>query len=155
MKTSESFLKIQQTMTNWSTGLAKTFLVFLSKNKRYIFHFHQEPHWTIYSPFCFTTFCHFFKQLHNSIFPKHFIFLSKELFQVLFTENWHFPENWHFFHLENMVKEKINGIWRYNVWWIEHMNQNFPAKLKHCLPSHQRNMVSCVILTEDFGFSVD
>ena len=27
----------------------------------------------------------FFRQLHNSIFPKHFIFLSKELFQVPFT----------------------------------------------------------------------
>ena len=34
--------------------------------------------------FCSATFCHFFRQLHNSVFPKHFIFLSKELFHVCF-----------------------------------------------------------------------
>ena len=34
-------------------------LRFLSKNKRHIFHFHQEPYWATYSPFCSTTFCHF------------------------------------------------------------------------------------------------
>ena len=34
--------------------------------------------------FCSATFCHFFRQLHNSIFPKHFIFLSKEPFHVCF-----------------------------------------------------------------------
>ena len=31
---------------------------------------------------CSTTFCHFSRQLHNSIFPKHFISLGKELFHV-------------------------------------------------------------------------
>ena len=42
----------------------------------------------------------FFRQLHNSVFPKLFIFLSKELFQVPFTvsreqyllELFHFPK---------------------------------------------------------------
>ena len=40
-------------------GLAKKCLQFLSKNKRNIFHFHQELYWTTYSPFYSTTFCHF------------------------------------------------------------------------------------------------
>ena len=37
------------------------------------------------SPLCFTIFCYFSRQLHNSIVPKLFIFLSKELFWVPFT----------------------------------------------------------------------
>ena len=55
--------------------LAKTFLFFffLSKNKRQIFHFHQELCWTTYSPFCFTTFCHF---SGNFIIPSYQNFLS-------------------------------------------------------------------------------
>ena len=40
-------------------GLAQKFLQFLSKNKRPVFHFHQELYWITYSPFCSTTFCHF------------------------------------------------------------------------------------------------
>ena len=35
-------------------GLAKTFLQFLGKNKRHIFHFHQELYWTTYSLLCST-----------------------------------------------------------------------------------------------------
>ena len=68
----------------FKVGLAKKFFWFLSKNKRHIFHFHQELHWTTYSPFCSTTFCHF---SGNFIIPssQNFIFLSKELFQVPFT----------------------------------------------------------------------
>ena len=67
-------------------GLASKFHWFLSKNKRHSFHFHQELYWTVYSQFCSTTFCRFFffRQLHNSIFPKLFIFLGKELLQVSF-----------------------------------------------------------------------
>ena len=59
-----------------STGLAETFLQFLSKNKRHTFHFHQEFYWTTYSPFCSTILCHF---------PQSYLFLlNKELFQVPF-----------------------------------------------------------------------
>ena len=47
-----------------------------------------------------------FRQLHNSIFLKLFIFLSKELFQVPFTV---FQGIEIFFHLENIVKIKISG----------------------------------------------
>ena len=65
-------------------GLAKKCLPFLSKNKRHTSHFHQELYWTPYSPI-FHYLLSVFRQLHNSIFPKLFIFLSKELFQVLFT----------------------------------------------------------------------
>ena len=35
------------------------------------------------------------------------------------------------------------------------MNQNFPAKLQQFLPGYQRNMQSCIILMEDYEFSVD
>ena len=68
-----------------SIGLSQNFLQFENKTKRHNFHFHKECYWTMYSPFCFTTFCHFPGNFHNSIFPKFFIFLSKELFQVPFT----------------------------------------------------------------------
>ena len=40
-------------------GLTKKCLQFLSKNKRHIFHFHQQLYQTTYSPFCSTTFCQF------------------------------------------------------------------------------------------------
>ena len=40
-------------------GWPKSSFSFLCKNKRHIFHFHQELYWTIYLPFCSTTFCHF------------------------------------------------------------------------------------------------
>ena len=65
-------------------GLASKFHWFLSKNKRHNFHCHQELYWTVYSQFCSTTFCHFFQAASNSIFPKLFIFLSKELLQMSF-----------------------------------------------------------------------
>ena len=54
-------------------GLAKKFLWFLRKNKRHIFHSHQELYWTTYSPFCSTTFCHF---SGNFIIPSSQNFLS-------------------------------------------------------------------------------
>ena len=54
-------------------GLAKKCLWFLIKNKRHIFHFHQELYWTMYSPFCSTTFCHF---SGNFVIPSYQNFLS-------------------------------------------------------------------------------
>ena len=67
-----------------NTGLAKKFLRFLSKNKR---HFSCSPRTLLNNVFTilFHYLLPFFRQLHNSIFPKLFIFLSKELFQVPFT----------------------------------------------------------------------
>ena len=53
--------------------LAKKCLWFLSKNKRHIFHFHQEHYWTTRSPFV-PLLLSFSRQLHNSIFPKLFFF---------------------------------------------------------------------------------
>ena len=55
--------------------------------------------------FCSTTFCHFFRQWWNSILPKLFTSLSKELFQVPFTV---FQGIVKFFHYENFVKTEIN-----------------------------------------------
>ena len=46
-------------------------------------------------------------------------------------------------------------IWRCNVWWIEWVNQNFPAKKVTVLPGHQRNMQSRIILMECYAFSID
>ena len=54
-------------------GVAKNCLWFLNKNKRHIFHFHQELYCTTYSPFCSTTFCHF---SGNFIIPSSQNFLS-------------------------------------------------------------------------------
>ena len=52
--------KILQSKTlSLSIGLAKNFFWFLSKNKRHIFHFHQELCWTTLSKFCSITFFHF------------------------------------------------------------------------------------------------
>ena len=65
---------------DWS----KTSFSFLSKNKRSIFHFHQELYWT-YSLFCFTTFSHFSGIYIILSSPNFFIFLNKKLFQVSFT----------------------------------------------------------------------
>ena len=42
-----------------------------------------------------------------------------------------------------------------NAWWVHQMNQNFPAKLMtKFLPGHQEKQF-CVILMEDYAFSVD
>ena len=69
---------------NLLIGLAKKCLQFLSKNKR---HFSFSPRTLLNN--VFTLLFHYllpiFRQLHNSILPKLFIFLSKELFQVPFT----------------------------------------------------------------------
>ena len=59
-------------------------LCFLSKNKRHLFHFHQE-FCSMYSLFCSTTFCDFLGNFVTPSFQKLFIFLRKELFQAPFT----------------------------------------------------------------------
>ena len=65
--------RIGKSIERESIGLARKCLWFLSKNKRHIFHFHQELYWTMYSPFCATTFCHF---SGNFIIPHSQNFLS-------------------------------------------------------------------------------
>ena len=59
-------------------GLAKKFLWFLRKNKRHIFHSHQELYWVTYSPFCSTTICHF---------AGNFIILSSQNFFSFWAKN--------------------------------------------------------------------
>ena len=63
-------------------GLAKKCLWLLSKNKR---HFSFSPRTLLNDVFILLFLLPFFRQLHNSIFLKNLIFLSKELFQVPFT----------------------------------------------------------------------
>ena len=105
-------------------GLAKMFLRFLSKNKRHIFHFHQKLYWTLYSPFCSTTFCHF---SGNFIIPSSQNFLS---FWAKNCSREQSSRELKFFPLREFCKEQNKlEIRRYNVWWILRMNQNFPARL--------------------------
>ena len=78
-------------------GWPKRSFSFLGKNKRHIFHFHQELSFLFFFFFtenfiqqcipCFVPLpsAIFFRQLHKSIFPKLCIFLSKQLFQVPYT----------------------------------------------------------------------
>ena len=54
-------------------GWPRSAFGFLNKNKRHISHFHQDLYWTMYSPFCPTTFCHF---SGNFIIPSSPNFLS-------------------------------------------------------------------------------
>ena len=59
------------------------FLWFLNKNKRY-FSFSPRPLLNNKFTILFYYFLLFFKQLHNSVFPKLFIFFSKVLVHVTF-----------------------------------------------------------------------
>ena len=86
-----------------SMVLAKKFLWFLSKNKKT--HFSFSPRTLLNSVFTilFHYLLPFFRLLHNSIFPKLFIFLSKDLFQVPFYS---LPGNWIFFHIREFCKDR-------------------------------------------------
>jgi len=64
-------------------GLAKRFLWFLNKNNRHL-SFSPRPLLNNKFTILFYYLLLFFKQLHNSVFPKLFIFLSKVLVQVTF-----------------------------------------------------------------------
>ena len=100
----------------------KKFLQFLTKNKRHIFHFHQEFRSTTYSPFCSNTFCYF---LGNFIIPSSPNFLSFWAKTVPGA----FQGTGIFSIKRILWGPKQMDIWRHNVWWIRQMNQNFPAKL--------------------------
>lgn len=129
-------------------GWPKKFLRFQSKTTH--LSFLQELYWTMYSSFCSTTFCHFSGNFIISSSPIFFIFFSKDLFQVSFIA---------FQGTEILLREFCKNFkWktkRCNVWWIQQINQNLPAKLQQFLPGHQRNMQSCSILMKNYAFSVD
>ena len=79
-----------------SIGLARWFLQFSSKNKISIFIFTKnfiEQHTHCFVPLTFSTL--FFKKLHNSIFPKLLIFLSKK--GTVPGAFYSLPQNWIFF----------------------------------------------------------
>ena len=99
-----------QGLTPGDIELVKKFPQFLSASTRNIFNFVQEHHWTMYSPFHSTSFCHF---LGSFIFPSSqqllsffFFFLSKDLFQVPFIV---FQGIENVSHYENLIKSRING----------------------------------------------
>ena len=135
-----------------SIGLAKKCLRFLRKNKRHIFHFHQELCWTMYSPFCSTTFCHF---------SGNFIMLSSQSFLSFWAKSCsrcllQSSRELTFFPLREFCKDL-------NKWKPKGaMSDEYSRWIRTSQPScnsfflgHQRNMRSCLILTEDYAFSVD
>ena len=60
-------------------------LIFLSKNKRYTFHFHQELYRTVYLLFCSTTFCCFFQATSQFRLPKIVYLLEQKTVSGVFT----------------------------------------------------------------------
>ena len=66
-------------------GWPKSSFEFLSKNRRHVFSFLPRTWLNNLVTILFYYPLPFFRQPHNSVFPKLFIFLSKELFQVPFT----------------------------------------------------------------------
>ena len=66
-------------------GWPKSSFEFLSKNRRHIFSFSPRTWLNNVATILFYYPLPFFRQLHNSVFPELFIFLSKELFQAPFT----------------------------------------------------------------------
>ena len=77
-----------------------SFGFFISKNKRHIFHFHQELHSTTYSLFCFTTLCQFSVNFIIPSFQNFFIFYRTvpDVFYSLLG-------NWNFFPLREFCKD--------------------------------------------------
>ena len=91
--------------------------LFLSKNKRHSFHFHQELYWTTCSPLCSTVFCHF---SGNFIIPSSPSFLS---FRTVPGALYSLPGNWNFFPLREFCKDQKR-------WMKEGRTQpSFPVKL--------------------------
>ena len=90
-------------------GGPKSVFSFLSKNKT---HFSFSPRTLLNNVFTllFHYILPFFRQFHNSIFPKLFIFLSKEVFQVPFTV---FQGMEIFFPLQEFCKDRNN--WKSKV----------------------------------------
>ena len=121
-------------------GLAKKFLQFLNKNK---IHFSLSPRTLLNNVFnvLFHYLLPFFRQLHNSIFPKLSIFLSKELLQVPFTVfqgiEAFFPlrefcKDWNQWKSEGTISGEYEG-------WIK----NFTAKLQVSACSSKKQAVLC------------
>ena len=60
-------------------GGPKSSFGFSVKKKDTFFHFHQEVYWTMYSPFCSTTFCHF---------SGNFVIPSSQNYLSFWAKNW-------------------------------------------------------------------
>ena len=90
-------------------------LVFLSKNKRHVFHFHQGLYWTVYSKNSLVssaTFCYF---------SGNFIISSSQNFSSFWAKNWprylyNLPGNWKSFQLREFCEDRKWDIWGCNEW---------------------------------------
>ena len=89
-------------------GLAKKFFWFLSKNKR---QFSFSPRTLLNNVFTvlFYYLLPFFRQLHNSIFPKLLIFFWAKNYSRCLLQS---SRELKFFSLREFVKTKINGHWK-------------------------------------------
>ena len=98
-----------QGLTPGDIELVKKFPQFLSASTRNIFNFVQEHHWTMYSPFHSTSFCHF---LGSFIFPSSQQLLSFFFFFFFFEQRpvpgafYSLPGNWKCFPLWESYKEQ-------------------------------------------------
>ena len=150
----ETINKTKRQPSEWekNIGLAKKFLQFLSKNKRHIFHFLQELCWTTYSPFGSTTFRDF---SGNFIIPSSQNFLSfwaKNCSRCLLQSS----RELNIFPLREFCKDlnkwksggAVSGA--YGGW----MRTSQPSCNSFCLVMKETCSL-CVILMEDYEFSVD
>ena len=132
-------------------GLAKKFLQFLTKNKR---HFSFSPRTLLNN--IFTSLFHyllpFFRQLHNSIFPKLFYLFEQ---RTVPGDFYSLLGNWNFFHEKNFVKTKINGNPKLQCLVNMVDESELPSQAVTVIAWSSWNMQSCVILMEVYGFSVD
>ena len=129
-------------------------LVFLSKNKRHVFHFHQGLYWTVYSKNSLVssaTFCYF---------SGNFIISSSQNFYFFWAKNSLVPGALYslpgkkFFSLKGFCKDQ--NEWKSEdvmsgeyCWWVRTFQPScngFSLVIKHAV---------LLILTEDCAFSAD
>lgn len=140
-----------QVIIGATIGLAKKFLLFLSKIKNTFFIFIKnfiEQHIHHFAPLLTAI----FRQLHNSIVPKLLIFSSKELFKCLLQSS----RAWTFFSLREFSKDqskwKFEGAMSggYGTW----IRTSQPSYNSFCLIIKE-TLGLALILLEDNGFYVD
>ena len=132
-----------QVITRASIGIAKKFLLFLSKNKKRIFHFHQKLYWTTYSLF------------HYSLpFSGNFIISSSQNFNLFEQRTVQVPftifQGLEIFSLREFSKFLGAMSGEYGRW----IRTSQPSCNSFCLIIRE-TLGLVLILLEDNGFYVD
>ena len=105
----------------------------------------------MYPPFCSPIFCHL---------SGNFIIPTSEKFLSFWAKNWsqcllQSSRELKYFPSREFCKDWNNWKSKVQCLMDKWMNQNFPTKLWQFFPGHQSNMQPCIILMEDYAFSVD